>query len=107
KAFSESKIFKWFISQISKQQEKEIYFGNLSSIINNSLLDDPKPYRKEIKELQKNFYAFLKAFDFNEIKLMEKINYISTLYNQKIDNFLLNTIDEKGQYFDEAIKWSD
>lgn len=69
KAFSKSKIFKWFLSQISKQKEKEIYFGNLSSIINNSLLDDPKPYRKEIKELQKNFYAFLKAFDYGEIKL--------------------------------------
>lgn len=73
-AFSESKIFKWFLNQISKQQEKEIYFGNLSSIINNSLLDDPKPYRKEIKELQKNFYAFLKAFDYNEIKL-DRPNY--------------------------------
>jgi hypothetical protein len=69
KAFSDSKIFKWFLRQISKQEEKEIYFGNLSSIIDNSLLDDPRPYRKEIKELQKNFYTFLKTFDYSEIKL--------------------------------------
>jgi len=69
KAFSDSKIFKWFLHQINKQEEKEIYFGNLSLIINNSLLDDPRPYRKEIKELQKNFYTFLKTFDYSEIKL--------------------------------------
>jgi len=74
KAFSDSKIFKWFLIQLNKQEEKQIYFGNLSKIINNSLLDDPRPYRKKIKELQKIFYAFLKIFDYPEIKL-DRPNY--------------------------------
>ena len=69
KAFSDSKIFKWFLYQIDQQEEKEIYFGNLSSIIHNSLLDDPRPYRKDIKELQKNFYAYLDCFDLENIIL--------------------------------------
>jgi predicted helicase len=47
------------------------------------------------------------VYDYNEIKLMEKINYISTFYNQKIENFPLNPIDETGEHFDETIKWSD
>ena len=57
-----SKIYKWLISQIKKQKKQEIYFGNLSSIIHESLLDDPKPYRKNIKELQANLYSYVKFF---------------------------------------------
>ena len=64
-----SKIYKWLINQIKKQESKEIYFGNLSSIIHNSLLDDPKPYRKEVKDLQANLYSFLKILDLKEIKI--------------------------------------
>ena len=61
-----SKIYKWLINQIKKQENKEIYFGNLSSIIHNSLLDDPKPYRKEVKDLQANLYSFLKILELEE-----------------------------------------
>lgn len=58
----DSKIYFWLVNQIKKQENQEIYFGNLSSIIHNSLLDDPKPYRKTIKELQANFYTYIKFF---------------------------------------------
>ena len=57
-----SKIYFWLTNQIKKQENHEIYFGNLSSIIHNSLLDDPKPYRKNIKELQANLYSYIKYF---------------------------------------------
>ena len=57
-----SKVYKWLIGQIKKQKDQEIYFGNLSSIIHNSLLDDPKPYRKNIKDLQSNLYGYVKIF---------------------------------------------
>ena len=57
-----SKIYKWLIGQIKKQKNQEIYFGNLSSIIHDSLLDDPKPYRKNIKDLQSNLYGYVKFF---------------------------------------------
>ena len=55
--------------KIKKQENKEIYFGDLSSLIHNSLLDDPKPYRKEVKDLQANLYSFLKILDLEEIKI--------------------------------------
>ena len=57
-----SKIYFWLVNQIKKQENQELYFGNLSSIIHNSLLDDPKPYRKNIKELQANLYSYIKYF---------------------------------------------
>ena len=62
KNIQNSKIYYWLINQIKKQDNKELYFGNLSSIIHNSLLDDPRPYRKNIKELQANLYTYLKIF---------------------------------------------
>ena len=61
-SLTKSKIYKWLIKQIKKQENEEIYFGNLSSIIHNSLLDDPKPYRKNVKELQSNLYSYVKMF---------------------------------------------
>jgi len=61
-SLTKSKIYKWLIKQIKKQENEEIYFGNLSSIIHNSLLDDPKPYRKNVKELQANLYSYVKIF---------------------------------------------
>ena len=68
KNIQNSKIYYWLIKQINKQENKELYFGNLSSIIHNSLLDNPIPYRKDIKSLQVNLYSYIKFF------LKDKIN---------------------------------
>ena len=57
-----SKIYYWLINHINKQEKKELYFGNLSSIIHESLLDDPRPYRQDIKTLQSNLYSYIKNF---------------------------------------------
>ncbi len=67
--FLNSKVYKWLIDLLKKQQNKEIYFGNLSSTIHNSLLDDPRPYRKDVKILQKNLYNFLKNLNLDNILL--------------------------------------
>lgn len=71
--FSESKVYKWLINLLKKQKNREIYFGNLSSIIHNSLLDDPRPYRKNVKDLQINLYNFLKTLNLEKI-LLDKPN---------------------------------
>ncbi len=47
--FMDSKIMNWINFNIQNQMK----FGELSAKIHESLLDDPKPYRKEIKDLQK------------------------------------------------------
>jgi len=72
-AFETSKIFLWLLNYLKKTKNHEIYFGNLSSVIHQSLLDDPKPYRKEIKDLQINLYSFLKRFNFEKI-IIDKPN---------------------------------
>ncbi|MDC0488811.1 phospholipase D family protein [Pelagibacteraceae bacterium] len=67
--FKISKIYKWFLNKIKKQTNREIFFGELSSIIHNSLLDDPTPYRQDVKKLQINFLSYLKLFLQDEIKI--------------------------------------
>ena len=69
KNLEDSKIFKWLINKLKKQENNEIYFGKLSSIIHNSLLDDPKPYRKGVKDLQINLYSFLKKIKFDYLEI--------------------------------------
>jgi len=61
-SFLQSKIYFWLIEKLRQSKNKEIYFGNLSSVIHASLVDDPKPYRKNVKILQANLYSFLKYF---------------------------------------------
>jgi hypothetical protein len=72
-AFESSKIFLWLLNYLKKTKNREIYFGNLSLVIHQSLLDDPRPYRKEIKDLQINLYSFLKRFNFKKI-IIDKPN---------------------------------
>ena len=68
-AFKKSKIYKWLINQITKKNDKEIYFGELSEIITNSLLDDPKPFRQNIKILQSNLYSFIDNLNLENIEI--------------------------------------
>ena len=65
--FLKSKIFNWLIARLKKAENQEIYFGSLSSIIHDGLLDDPKPYRQNVKKLQANLYSYIKYFRPNNI----------------------------------------
>lgn len=67
-------LYKWFIKQIKNKDSQSFSFGELSALIHNSLFDDPKPYRKEIKNLQANFIKFLELLKFENIKI-ERPNY--------------------------------
>ena len=65
--FLKSKIFNWLIARLKKSENQEIYFGHLSSIIHDSLLDDPKPYRQNIKLMQSNLLSYIKYFNLSNI----------------------------------------
>ena len=78
KNFEKSKIFQWLVFQIKKREKSEIFFGDLSSLIHDCLLDDPTPYRKDIKQLQSNLYSFIKNLDLNQI-IIDRPNYSERL----------------------------
>jgi len=66
-SFLQSKIFNWLIRKLEVEDNKEIYFGRLSAIIHDGLVDDPKPYRQDVKLLQANLYSYVKYFKPNNI----------------------------------------
>ena len=67
-------LYKWFIKQIKNKENRSFSFGELSALIHNSLFDDPKPYRKQIKILQSHFIKFLEVLKLENIKI-ERPNY--------------------------------
>lgn len=54
-----SKIFNWIKKQ-ANENDNQLFFGKISSLIHDSVRDDPTPNRKLVKDLQANFYSFLK-----------------------------------------------
>lgn len=67
--FRWSKAFLWLYSTVSSKSTKEIYFGELSSCLHNALINDPKPYRKDVKDLLINLLGWVEFFDFDFIKI--------------------------------------
>jgi hypothetical protein len=65
--FLKSKIFNWLIARIKKAENQEMQYGKLSDVIHDSLLDDPKPYRQNIKLMQSNLLGYIKYFNLPNI----------------------------------------
>ena len=65
--FLKSKIFNWLIVRLKKAENQEMQYGKLSDIIHDNLLDDPKPYRQNIKLMQSNLLSYIKYFNFSNI----------------------------------------
>lgn len=44
-----------------------MYFGEITANLHNALLNDPRPYRKDVKQLLANLLNWIAALDINEI----------------------------------------
>ena len=53
--------------QTVKGHDGEIYFGELSSILHNTIVSDPKPYRKDVKLLLANLLSIVEELDMDEL----------------------------------------
>lgn len=70
KKFMKLKCYKWFVNTF----ENEIYFGQLSSNLHQSMIDNPEIYRSEVKTLLSNLLNWIKELDIEEI-LIDRPNY--------------------------------
>lgn len=80
-AFLHSKIYLWLLDVLTKNNN-EMYFGALSSCLHDALVNDPKPYRKEVKELQQNLLNWIIELDIESIEIdipsySQRIKYIN------------------------------
>lgn len=68
--FRSLKCYEWLCLNV----KDEIYFGELTAKLHNALIDDPKPYRKDVKEILAtllNWITILKMDDF----IIDRPNY--------------------------------
>lgn len=82
--FEDTKIFKWLISILQENKNNEVYFGELSEKIHSIIFQEPKQYRKNVKELQKKLLSWLKVLDYEYI-VIDEPNYSTRI--KLIKNF--------------------
>lgn len=66
-AFRWSKAFLWLYNFVSNSTDKTNYFGAITAGLHDALINDPKPYRKEVKELLANTLGWIQALEMDEI----------------------------------------
>ena len=71
------KVYLWLHEKLKKNNQ--FFFGALSDLIHNTLIDDPKPYRTEIKKIQKNLYTFISSIEEKTI-CIDQPNYSERIY---------------------------
>lgn len=79
KAFRESKCFQWLMKLLSEQEHNEIYFGAASAALHSVILNDPRPYRKEVKILLANLLNWISVLDMEEIGI-DRPNYSQRIF---------------------------
>ncbi len=52
--FLDSRAWRWLEARLLAALGRELYFGELSARLHDHLLDDPRPYRKDVKNLVSN-----------------------------------------------------
>ena len=63
------KAFSWLYGVVERSADKTCYFGRLTEELHNTLINDPKPYRKEVKELLSNLLSWASVLGIDEIKI--------------------------------------
>lgn len=66
-AFAQAKCYKWLVDVISKQNSNEIYFGAATARLHDVLLNEPKPYRADVKQLLSNLISWISILKMDEV----------------------------------------
>lgn len=81
-AMRSAKCYLWLLNLIKKQQSQEMYYGAITAALHNALLNDPKPYRKEVKQLLSNLLSWINELEIDELLIdrpnhSQRVRYIS------------------------------
>jgi PLD-like domain len=79
KQFYLTKVWRWVLSAIKDSSYDYVRFGELTARLHDSLLDDPKPYRREVKELISNIFEWVRYLDPEEVGI-RKFEHTEALY---------------------------
>ena len=73
KSFRWSNAYVWLLDEV-KKHGGEMYFGHLASELHNVLVTDPKPYRKDVKQLLANLLSLVEKLEMNDL-IIDRPNY--------------------------------
>ena len=73
-AFISTIGYKWLVQTLKAAKKKQMYFGAITTEIHNILVNDPRPYRKEVKDLLANLLTWIMELDIENIDI-ERPNY--------------------------------
>ena len=79
KAFRETKCFGWLMKLLLEQDRHELYFGAAAAALHSIILNDPRPYRKEVKVLLANLLNWITVLDLAEIGI-DRPNYSQRIF---------------------------
>ena len=68
-AFRWSKAFLWLYNYVSSCPDKTSYFGGVTAALHDTLVNDPKPYRKEVKDLLANTLGWIQALNIDAVTI--------------------------------------
>lgn len=71
--FRWSNAYLWLLNTL-KENEGCLYFGALSQKLHKVLVSDPRPYRRDVKQLLSNFLNLIEQLDMDEI-MIDRPNY--------------------------------
>lgn len=72
-SFRWSNSYLWLLT-VLKENDGCMYFGSITEKLHNSLVSDPKPYRKDVKQLLANMLNLIEVLDMDEI-VVDRPNY--------------------------------
>lgn len=67
--FRWSKAFMWLYNYVSSCPDKTSYFGGVTAALHNTLVNDPKPYRKEVKDLLANTLGWIQFLNIDDVTI--------------------------------------
>lgn len=73
KHFMHSNCYLW-LKKVLKENGNCLYFGTVAKLLHDTLISDPKPYRKDVKEYLMNLLGWIEYLDIDEIKI-DRPNY--------------------------------
>lgn len=77
--FLKTAAFRWLLNAIKESPKQQLYFGEVSSSLQSSLVDDPRPYRGEVKAILATLLAWVKYFPECEIAV-DRPHYSERIY---------------------------
>lgn len=72
-AFRWSNAYLWLLNTL-RENDGCLYFGAITEKLHNALVSDPKPYRKDVKQLLANLLSMIEEFHMEEI-VIDRPNY--------------------------------